>query len=175
VFVRVRPGADEGLLASLEQSWTRVAPDLPFHTTFLDEHVRYLYRADQRFARLVTVFTVLTMLVAGLGLYGLVAFMTQLRTKEVGIRKVLGASVSGLVALLAKPFLWHVVLAGMVACPVAYWAMQAWLTSFAYRVEIGAGVFALAAAATLIIALLTMSRHTLRVARIDPARTIRSE
>jgi putative ABC transport system permease protein len=175
MLVRVRPGNAAEVIDALRVDWADVAPDLPFDYTFLDDRIQQLYQEDRRFYRLVVTFAGLALLLACLGLYGLVAFMTQLRTKEVGIRKVLGASVSGLVALLAKPFLWHVVLAGMVACPVAYWAMQAWLTSFAYRVEIGAGVFALAAAATLIIALLTMSRHTLRVARIDPARTIRSE
>jgi putative ABC transport system permease protein len=88
---------------------------------------------------------------------------------------VLGASVPGLVALLAKPFLWHVALAGVVACPVAYWAMQTWLANFAYRVELGVGVFAMAGTATLAIALLTMSRHALRAALVDPVRTLRSE
>jgi putative ABC transport system permease protein len=175
VLVQVRPGNAADVLDALRADWAAVAPDLPFDYTFLDDRIQQLYQEDRRFFRLVVAFAGLALLLACLGLYGLVAFVTELRTKEVGIRKVLGASVPGLVALLAKPFLWHVALAGVVACPVAYWAMQTWLANFAYRVELGVGVFAMAGTATLAIALLTMSRHALRAALVDPARTLRSE
>jgi len=175
VFVRVRPDAGENLLASLEETWARVAPDLPFRTTFLDDHVEHLYRADQRFARLTTLFTALTMLVAGLGLYGLVAFVTQLRTKEIGIRKVLGASVRGLVVLLSTRFLGYVLIANLIAWPLAYLAMDRWLDGFAYRVAIGPGAFALAGAAALVLALLALGTHTLRAATTDPVKALRTE
>lgn len=175
VLVRVRPGNASDVLASLRADWTSVAPDVPFDYTFLDDRIQQLYQADQRFFRLVVAFAGLALLLACLGFYGLVAFVTQLRTKEVGIRKVLGASVPGLVVRLATPFLRHVALAVVLASPLAYLAMQAWLSNFAYHVEMGPWVFVGAGAATLAIALLTTSRHALRTALLDPARTLRSE
>jgi putative ABC transport system permease protein len=175
VFVRVRPSNAADLLASLERDWARVAPDLPFHYTFLDDHVQQLYRADERFARLTTLFTILTLVVAALGLYGLVAFVTQRRTKEIGVRKVLGASVQSLVALLSKQFLLYVLLANLLAWPLAYVAMDRWLDGFAYRVGLGPGAFVLAGLATVVLALAAMSAHTLRAATANPVTTLRTE
>lgn len=175
VFLRVAPGTATDLLASLEHDWQQVAPDLPFDYTFLDAHIQNLYEADQKFSRLVSVFSLLTILVACLGLYGLVAFVTQLRTKEVGIRKVLGASVPAVVAMLSKPFMWYVVVANVAAWPLAYFGMQAWLEGFAYRVELGLGVFLLAGFLVLSISLLTVSFQSVKAALADPVRSLRHE
>ncbi len=175
VFVRIRPGNAEATLASLRETWQAVVPDFPFAYTFLDERIDQLYRADQRFARLVTAFSFLTILVACLGLYGLVAFTTELRTKEIGLRKVLGASVPGLVGLLSLPFLRRVALAGLLAGPPAYFALNRWLEGFAYRIDVTGAEFLAATALALLIAFLTMSHRAVRAALTNPVDSLRYE
>jgi putative ABC transport system permease protein len=175
VIVRVRPGNTSALLTSLERDWQAVAPALPFSYTFLNDHIQQLYEDEARFTRLTTVFTLLTILLACLGLYGLVAFVTQLRTKEIGIRKVLGASVPGIVALLSTRFLGYIVLANLLAWPLAYFGTRHWLDNFAYRIDPGFGVYLLAGVLTLGVALLTMSYQSIRAALADPVKSLRYE
>lgn len=175
VFVRINPGNIPNLLAALEQQWKATVPELPFSYSFLDDHIQQIYKDDQRFSRLLSVFSLLTILVACLGLYGLVAFVTELRTKEIGIRKVLGASVPGMVSLLSRQFVLYVVLANLIAWPLAYFGMRRWLNDFAYHVDVVWWIFLLAGVATLVLALLTISYHTLRVATADPVKSLRYE
>ncbi len=175
VFVRVRPGDVETTLASLEQDWRTVAPDLPFSYTFLDDHIAALYARDQQFARLVMGLALLTILVACLGLYGIVVFVTQRRAKEIGIRKVLGASAASLMGLLSRRFLRYVVLANLIAWPLAYVGLQRWLDGFAYRVPLSPWLFLGAGLATLALAWLTMSYQTILAALADPVKSLRYE
>ena len=175
VFVRLRPGNIPDVLASLEQDWQRVVPDYPFTFTFLDDYIQQLYQADQQFSQLVSVFSLLTILVACLGLYGLASFITQLRTKEIGIRKVLGASVPGLVMMIAKPFLLYVLLANLIAWPLAYFGMQQWLQDFAYRIDLSWGIFLGAGLLALATAVLTVSYQAIKAALADPVESLRYE
>ena len=162
-------------LAAIEETYKRLFPDDPFRYAFADEQFDQQYRSDERFARLFGLFAGLAILIACLGLFGLAAFTAQRRTKEVGVRKVLGASVPGLVALLSADFLKLIAFAFVLAAPVAYFAMRRWLESFAYRIEIGPGVFVLTGALVLLIALMTVSYQAIKAATTDPVRSLRYE
>ncbi len=175
VFLRVHPGNIPELLALLERDWKQIFPEHPFVFTFLDEYIHQLYLADQQFSRLVLVFSLLTIVIACLGLYGLVAFVTQLRTKEIGIRKVLGASVPGIIMLLSKRFLLYILVANLIAWPLAYFGVNQWLEGFAYRIDPGVGTFVLAGGLALLIALLTLSHQSIRAALADPVKALRYE
>jgi putative ABC transport system permease protein len=175
IAVRIRPDDVASNLAFLEQQWHAFAPDQPFEYSFLDEDFDALYRADRRLGQIFTLFALLAVVIACLGLFGLAAFTAEQRTKEIGVRKVLGASVSSIVLLLSKEFARLVVFALLVAVPIAYFGMDRWLQDFAYRTGIGAWVFVLAGGLALGIALLTVSYHALRAALVDPVRSLRYE
>ncbi|MCI0692119.1 ABC transporter permease [candidate division KSB1 bacterium] len=162
-------------ISLLQSTWKSLAPDLPFEYYFLDNDVAQQYRAEQRWGNIVTYSSVFAIVIACLGLFGLSALSVTRRTKEIGIRKVLGASLGGLVGLINKEFLLLVVLGNVVAWPVAWYAMNRWLQGFAYRVEIGFGVFALAGAVALLIALLTVSTQAIKAALANPVEALRYE
>ena len=174
VFARL-DAPDAVTLARVEVAWTTVNPDAPFNAYFLGDHLRQAYQAERRLMRLFGGFAGLALLVACLGLFGLVAFMTNQRTKEIGIRKTLGASVVGIVGLLSKDFMKLVLLAFGVAVPVAYVGMRPWLADFAYRIELGPGIFLSAGGLALVVALATVGVQTWRTARLDPIKALRSE
>lgn len=162
-------------IAAIERAYTALFPGNVFRYGFADEAFAHQYYEDQRFATLFSAFAGLAIFIACLGLFGLAAFTAQRRRKEVGVRKVLGATVPNLVALLSRDFLKLVALAVVIGSPVAYWLMQRWLEGFAYRVEPGAGLFIVVAALTLFLALATVAGQAARAALADPVRAIRSE
>lgn len=164
-----------GTLSSVREAWDVFLPDLPFSFSFLDDDVAAMYRAEQNLGRLIGGFSVVAILIACLGLFGLATYASERRTKEIGIRKVLGASVSGLVGLLSMEFAVLVAIAFMVAAPLAFRVMSSWLDSFAYRTAIGWEVFAVAAGVTLLLALGTVSAQALRAALSNPVDSLRSE
>ena len=175
VSIRVRADALPQTLDAIEAAYTDLFPGNPFRYQFADAQYAQLYAADQRSASLFAVFAGLAVVIACLGLFGLAAFTTQQRTQEVGVRKVLGASVGGLLVLLSKDTLRLVGLAAVVAAPLAWWAMSRWLEAFADRIALGPLPFLAAAALVLAIALATVSLHTVRAATADPVRALRSE
>ncbi len=175
LYVRFAAGDPQTALRTVEVAWNQVAPELPFAFTFLDEAVEQQYRAETRWTRTVTTASVLAIFIACLGLFGLAAFAAERRRKEIGIRKVLGASVASVVGLLSKDFLKLVLIAFVVAAPVAYVAMRRWLEDFAYRVELSPWLFLAAGAAALGIALATVSVQAVRAALADPVEALRSE
>jgi len=162
-------------VAEVDALWKKLVPHRPFLFRFLDESLDAQYRAEERLGALVGIFAGLAVIIACLGLFALASFTAQKRTKEIGIRKVLGASVPSIVALLSTDFLKLVGLALVVAAPLAYVAMQRWLESFAYRIEIGLGVFVLTGALVLLIALATVSYQSVRAAVADPVTSLRYE
>ena len=175
LVIRIR-GADVAeALRSLEARWDAVEPDRPFAYSFLDEDMEALYAAEQRLGWIAGTFAALAVFIASLGLFGLAAFAAEQRTKEIGVRKVLGASVASIVALLAKEFVMLVGVAFVVAVPVAYLAMRRWLEGFAYRIDLGVGVFLLVGALALGIALLTVSYQAVKAAQADPVKALRYE
>jgi putative ABC transport system permease protein len=173
--VRLHPGHLPETLAALEATWTRFNPERPFEYTFLDDQFDALYRAEARLSGLFGVFTGLAVVIACLGLFGLAAFTAETRTKEIGIRKVLGASAGSIVGLLSKDFLALVGLAFVIAAPVSFVLMRNWLEHFAYRIELGPGVFLLTGGLVVLIALLTVSYQSIKAALADPVKSLRYE
>jgi len=163
------------LLADLKDRWTTLTSEQPFAPVFLDDSIYETYKAERRVGTLLAVFAGLTIFVACLGLFGLTVFASEQRTKEIGIRKILGASVASLVQLLSQDFIKLVAVAYVLACPLAWWIMSQWLEDFAYRITLSAGVFALAGALALAIAFLTVGYHSLRAALGNPLKSLRSE
>lgn len=174
-LVRLAPGDVRQTLDQVETTWQRVFPDWPFQYQFADQAFDAAYRAEQQMGRLFGVFAGLAILIACLGLFGLAAYTAQQRTKEIGIRKAVGASVPQIVGLLTKDFALLVLGAIVVAVPVAYVGLHRWLETFAYHVELGPTVFLLAGGGALLVAVLTVAVHAFRAARIDPAQVLRSE
>lgn len=148
---------------------------MPFSYQFLDQSFDQMYRAEQRVGKVALTFAILTILIACLGLFGLVTYMAEQRTKEIGIRKVLGASVPNIVSLLSAEFLVLVVIAVVIASPIAYFAMRQWLTEFAYRIEISWWMFLLAGVLAVVISLLTVSFQAIKAALMNPVRSLKSE
>jgi putative ABC transport system permease protein len=164
-----------GTLGFIESKWKALAPHRPFTYQFLDDAFNSLYGAEQRVGKVFGVFAFLAIFLACLGLFGLAAFTTAQRTKEIGIRKVLGASVTSIVALLSKDFLKLVGIGFLLAAPLAWYAMHKWLEGFVYRVELAWWLFALAGGLAGLIALLTVSFQAVKAALSDPVKSLRSE
>ncbi|MEM1093719.1 MAG: FtsX-like permease family protein [Bacteroidota bacterium] len=175
VVVRVRADQLPEALAATEAAWATVRPDVPFQPAFLDDSMAALYEEEQRAGRLSMVFTGLAIILGLLGLAGLTAFLASRRTKEIGVRKVLGASVPQILGLLGREFIGLVVVAVLVAGPLTYLAAEAWLNRFAYRIDIGLDVFAVVAAAALVLTLLAVALQSLRTARANPVEALRYE
>ncbi|MCE7040604.1 ABC transporter permease [Dyadobacter sp. CY312] len=162
-------------LAQVERIWKKLAPQRPFLYSFLDQDFDRQYQSDFRFRKIFTTFSVLAILIACLGLLGLATYTAEQRTKEIGIRKVLGASVVRIVALLSGDFVKLVIIAVLIASPVAWWAMSKWLQGFAYRIEIQWWMFALAGLVVVVIALVTVSFQAIKAALMNPIKTLKSE
>ncbi|HEY4334830.1 MAG TPA: FtsX-like permease family protein, partial [Puia sp.] len=173
--VRLRPGTVVAMERRIEEKWKTMAHGLPFSYTFMDNDFNNLYHAEQHTGQVFITFAVFAILIACLGLFGLVTYAAEQRRKEIGIRKVLGANIGGIVAMLSKDFTILVGIAALIAFPVAWWAMNKWLEGFAYRVEISWWVFVIAGVAALAIALVTVSVQTVRAAVVNPVRSLRSE
>jgi len=163
------------MIAAIQKVWTKHNPDKPFDYTFQDEQIAKLYQADIKFKNLFSSVTLLAVVIACLGLLGLSIFTAESRAKEIGIRKVLGASVSSLFTLLSKDFLWLVLISIVIASPIAWWAMNRWLQGFAYRVDMSWWLFAMAGLAAIFIALITVSFQAIKAAVANPVKGLRAE
>jgi putative ABC transport system permease protein len=165
----------QSIIASLQEPWNRFFPGNPIDYFFLDEFFNRQYDKDNRFGQVFTLFTFLGILIASLGLFGLASFMALQRTKEIGIRKVLGSSVSGIVVLLSRSFMQPVLIANLIAWPIAWWIMDRWLQSFPYRISINPLYFIAAGMLVVIIAFISVSSQTLKAAMTQPANTLKHE
>ncbi len=176
VGIKIEKGAEMSqTLAAIEQAWKATYPEGFFEFTFLDEQIDTYYKAEVRLYSLFQVFAGLAMLISCLGLWGLTSFAAETRTKEIGIRKVLGASVLQITTLLSKDFLKLVLIAFIIASPIAYYFMDKWLADFAYRITISWWIFALAGVSATLIALLTVSWQSIKAAVANPVKSLRSE
>lgn len=175
LFLKIPPEEANAALAAVEGAWNEVFPDKAFDYFFLEDELDRLYRAEERLGQVIGLFSLLAVFVACLGLFGLAAFTAERRTKEIGIRKVLGSSVAGVVTLLSKEFTTLVLVANVIAWPIAYWLLSRWLEGFAYRIDLGLGVFVTGGLLALVIAWLTVSYQSLRAALINPADALRYE
>ena len=175
ILVRADVAHVSGVLNDMKHIWQEFDPDHPFTFNFLNDNFDRFYQSEKRLGRISGYFSLLVILIACLGLFGLAAFTTQQRTKEIGIRKVLGSSVSGIIVLLTKEFIRWVIVANIIAWPVAYFVMNRWLQNFAYRIEMSLWMFILAGALALLIALVTVSYQAIRAATANPVESLRYE
>lgn len=175
MMVRFQTDDIPAVLASIEHTFLAVSTAYPFVYSFLDQNYDALYRAEQRLGRIFRGFSFLAILIACFGLFGLAAYTVQQRTKEIGVRKVLGASIGNIVLLVSKDFLKLVLLGIVIAMPIAYAAMTRWLEGFAYRVGVGWEVFILSAFLVIVVAALTVSYQAIKAALADPVETLRYE
>jgi len=175
IGVRTGPGDMGAVLAGIEETWRRFAPEHRFVYHFLDEQYDQLYRNEERMGRMLGVFCLLVIVVGCGGIFSLAASAAQQRTKEIGVRKVLGATATQIALLLSREFTWLVAAANIVAFPVVYWATRSWLSEFAYRVSLGPGVFALGGTLALLVAWFTVGGQVLRAGRQNPVDALRCE
>ncbi len=175
VLLKIAPGSLPGILKSIEELWKSFSPSRPFSYSFLDEEYSVKYKAEQRLSFMMSVFCGVAILITCLGLLGLMAFIVARRTKEIGIRKVLGASLLNITSLLSKDFLMLVVIAIVIAMPISWYFMHSWLQDFAYRIHIGWWVFAVAAILGLLIAIITVSSQAIKAAMANPVKSLRTE
>lgn len=175
IMVRLRPDNVSESLTQIEKAWQRILPEKPFTYSFVEADLEQQYAAEQRWQNIVTWSSVLAILIACMGLFGLALLTVSRRTKEIGIRKVLGATVPGVTALLSREFAWMVLVAAILAAPLAWIAMDSWLENFAYRIDIGPGIFVAASLAALVIAVGTVGIHAVRAAQSDPVKSLRVE
>ncbi len=175
MLIKINTTDVKGFLDDLKKQWDAFSPDGPLGYNFLDENFAKLYASEERTQQIFSAFSVLAIIIAGLGLFGLSAFVIEQRTKEIGIRKVLGASVQNVLLLVSKEFLLLVAIAFIISIPVTWWAMHAWLQDFAYRINISWWPFAIAGVAAILIALLTVSFQALKAALANPVKSLRTE
>ena len=162
-------------LKYIEKAWKEFADDEPFEYSFLDKDLDNLYKSEERTVKILTVFSILSIFIACLGILGLSYFSTQRRTKEIGIRKANGAKTREIMLMLSKDFTKWVAIAFVIACPVAYISMNKWLQNFAYRISIGAEVFILPTLLVLVIALVTISYQSIKASVANPVDSLRYE
>jgi putative ABC transport system permease protein len=175
ISIKVAGANTTAALAHIEKTWKNFLPETPYQYTFLDENFERLYKAEERQKTLFTTFAFIAIFIACLGLFGLSAFAISQRIKEIGIRKVLGASVSTIVALLSKDFLKLVGFSAIIAFPVAWFAMNKWLQDFAYRIDMPWWIFIVAGIIAAVIALLTISFQAIKAAIANPVKSLRTE
>ncbi len=175
ILIRTQPGQTKQALASLETLYKKMIPAFPFSYSFVDSEYENLYKSETVVGTLATVFACLAIFIACLGLFGLAAFTAEQRTKEIGVRKVLGASVASVVALLSKDFLRLVLIAVVVSSPLAWYVAKQWLQNFEYRIDLEWWMFVLAGIVGVVIALLTVSFQSVKAALMNPVKSLRSE
>jgi len=163
------------LVVDIEKIWVKLNPETPFVYSFLDQDFQRNYEKEQRTSSVIVYFTFIAIVIACLGLFGLAAFSAEQRTKEVGIRKVLGASVADVTALLSKDFIRLVIIAILIASPLAGWVMNNWLKEFAYRISISWWMFVLAGSVAIAIAVITVSFQAIKAAIANPVKSLRTE
>lgn len=175
IALRVNTAHIDQLIASLEKVYKNIAPSQPFAYSFMDADFNTTYQAEKKMGGLSITFSILAIFIACLGLFGLITYAAEQRTKEIGIRKVLGASVTNVTTMLSKDFLKLVLIASFISFPIAWWAMNYWLHGFAYRIQIHWWIFLVAGCAAVFIALLTVSFKAIRAAMANPVKSLRSE
>lgn len=174
-FIKIDGSQIQQALIHIEKAYKTYSPGIPFDYLFLDEIFNQQYTSERQLGELFNVFSLLSVVIACLGLFGLASYTTEQKTKEIGIRKVLGASIPGIVAMTSREFLKWIFVANLLAWPIAYFVMSKWLQEFAYKISIGPLIFVLSAGLTLIVAVLTVSYHSLKAALANPVDSLRYE
>lgn len=175
VNIKIAPGQDKSTLSYIESLWNKAFPAAVYQSQFFDETIEDFYMQENRLSQLYTIFAIIAIFISCLGLYGLISFMAVQRTKEVGVRKVLGATAGNIVYLLSKEFTLLILIAFVIAGPIAYLLMNKWLQNYTYRVEIGATVFIIAIIGSMIIAWITAGHRAIKAAVANPVKSLRTE
>jgi len=175
VSAKINGGQSKEAMAFIASTWRKIFPDQPFESQFLDDHFNDVYRADAQVSSIVGVLAGLAIIISCLGLFGLASYSAEKRVKEVGIRKVMGATVQSLATLLSKHFVKLVLISNLIAWPLAWWAVRTWLQDYAYRIEISWWVFILAGVAAMMIAVITVSFQAVKAAMANPVKSLRME
>ncbi|HNB57979.1 MAG TPA: FtsX-like permease family protein, partial [bacterium] len=173
--LKLRSDNMPAMVEQIHSTYTRLMPGQSFEYSFLDESFDRLYHAEDRFNEIIFVFTGLAILVACLGLFGLVSFTTEQRTKEIGVRKILGATTAHIIALIAKDFLWLIMIAVILATPLAYYAFSTWLHNFPYRTDIVWWAFPVAGCIAMVLAAITMSVQSVKASSANPVDALKYE
>jgi putative ABC transport system permease protein len=175
VLVKVANTNTQQTIAHMEKTWQELVPNRPFEYHFIDDDFNELYNSELQLGRAMKLFASIAITLATLGLFGLSSYIVQQRTKEIGIRKVMGASILNILTVTSKNFVILVVLAILFASPVAYWMMKQWLNEFTYRIDVSWWVFLIAGATTITVAILTVSIHGWKASTANPVKSLRSE
>ena len=175
MLIRLESGQLDGILSNMKQLWKSTVVSTPFTYSFVDKGIARRYDEEKRIGKIAAFFTILAILISTLGLFGLVSYTAEQKKKEIGIRKVLGASISSVVQLLTKDFIKLVLIAFVIALPIAYYLINRWLEDFTYHIKIEWWVFALAGGIALGITLLTVGIQSLKSATINPTKSLRTE
>ena len=175
LWVRIHPENVPGTITFMKEKWAEIAPNQTFNFSFIDEDLNKQYKKEERWNQMIQYATGFAIFIAALGAFGLAALATTRRTKEIGIRKVLGASQAQILSLLSREFVLYIALSSLIAFPIAYYATNQWLQTFAYRTELGIGAFLLGSIAMFLVVLITITTQTLKAARANPADALRDE
>jgi putative ABC transport system permease protein len=175
VAVKIRPDDIKSTIAFINKVWNQFSPGYPLAYQFMDESYDAMYRSEEKLGSLLWAFTIMAIVIGCMGLFALAALSAEQRVKEIGIRKVLGAGILNIVGLLSRNFLFLVLLASIIAFPIAWWAMNNWLDDFPYRITISIGVFFIATLAALAIAFITVSFQAIKAALANPVKSLRAE
>ena len=175
IYARVKGKNATTVISDIEAAWKKIAPDQPFKYQFLDQNLTAQYESEKRAGKVFAIFSGLAIIIACVGLFGLAAYTANLRTKEIGIRKVLGASEGGIVVLLSRDFTKLIVIAFILATPFAWYMMDTWLQNFAYRIQLGVGIFLFAGVIALLIAWITVSYQSIKAAIVNPVKSLKNE
>jgi ABC-type antimicrobial peptide transport system permease subunit len=175
INIKIKPGAEKAILPFVEKIWNESFPDYVYEYHFLDKTIANFYRQENQLSMLYKIFAGIAIFISCLGLYGLVSFMAVQRTKEVGIRKVLGATAQHIVYLLSKEFTLLIIIAFIISAPVAYYIMHKWLQNYTYRIPLTASIFLLAIVSSIIIAWITVGQRAIKAAFANPVKSLRTE
>lgn len=175
LLARIQPGSTVAVLSAIETTWRKFADNQAFEYEFFDDHFSGIYLAEQKTAGILFSFSLITIIIASMGLFGLAAFIAEQRTKEIGVRKVMGATVVGIVTLLIRQFTKWILIANLVAWPVAYIVIQKWLQNFVYQPPFSIWIFVISAILAFVVAVLTVSYQSVRAALANPVKSLRHE
>jgi len=175
IAVKFKPQNVKSLLSKIETKWKGITETAPFTYSFLDENLASSYEAEEQIGQLFTVFTVLALIIACIGLFGLASYIATQRSKEIGVRKVLGASTKGLVIMLNKDFTKLVIVSIVIATPISLWLMSKWLEQFANKITIGWNVFLVIGMSVLVISWITVAFHSIKTAMLNPTEILKDE
>ena len=175
VAVKLKTGDMQNSVAFIRNTWDRFSPRYPLEYQFMDESYSKMYSSEEKLSDLLWIFTIMAIFIGCMGLFGLAAFSSEQRTKEIGIRKVLGANMFNILVLLSRNFLLLILISSLIAFPVAWWAMSDWLKDFPYRVNLSWWVFGIAIAGALFTAFITISFQSIKAARVNPVKSLRTE